>query len=61
MASVKDNLMDVVRNLPTATTYDAAIEAIIIRARFDAGKEEIATGNGISHQQVIEHFDKWLK
>lgn len=61
MQSVKDSLLDIVQKLPNTTTYDAAIEAILVRARYEAGKAEIEQGKAVPHADVLKHFDKWLK
>lgn len=61
MQSVKDSLIDVIQKLPSTTTYDDAIEAILVRARFEAGKAEIDQGKGVRHEDALKQFEKWLK
>lgn len=58
--STKEEILELINNLPENATLDDVMEKLYIRAKIEAAVNEIDQGKGISHAEVKEHFKKWL-
>jgi predicted transcriptional regulator len=58
--STKEEILELISNLPDNVTLDEVMEKLYIRAKIEAAVNEIDQGKGISHEDVKEHFKKWL-
>ena len=58
--TVKDEIVEMIKRLPDDADADDILEALLLRIKIDAAGREIEEGRGIPHEQVKEHFRKWL-
>lgn len=58
--STKQEIIDMIRNMPDNTTVDDVMERLYIRAKIESAIKQIDEGKGIPHNQVKEKFKKWL-
>ena len=58
--STKEEILELINNLPENVTLDDVMEKLYIRAKIEAAVNEIDQGKGIPHEAVKEHFKKWL-
>ncbi|MBM2815956.1 MAG: hypothetical protein HW421_2718 [Ignavibacteria bacterium] len=59
--TIKEIAIQTIDNLPNEAVYDDIMEAIYIRAKFEAGLEEIKEGKGIPHEEAKARLMKWVK
>jgi len=60
MASTKEQVMDMIRELPEDVTLDDIMAELYFRAKVDAGIRELDEGKGIPHKDVEKRLAKWL-
>ena len=60
MASTKEQVMDMIRELPEDVTLDDIMAELYFRAKVDAGLRELDEGKGIPHKDVEKRLAKWL-
>ncbi|WP_025025858.1 hypothetical protein [Caldalkalibacillus mannanilyticus] len=58
--STKQEIIDMIKNMPDNTTVDDVMEKLYIRAKIESAIKQIDEGKGIPHNQVKEKFKKWL-
>ena len=61
MQSVKDSILDVIKNLPDDASYDDIMEALYVNQKIDKGIEQLDNGESLSIEQLRERFKKWLQ
>jgi predicted transcriptional regulator len=54
--SVKDRLLEVVRQLPPDATIEDAMERLYFLAKIDSGLAEADAGKTVSHEEVKARF-----
>jgi hypothetical protein len=59
--TVKETAKKVIDNLPNEVTIDDIVHALYIKIKFDNGEREIQQGKGISHEEVKQRLQKWVK
>ena len=59
--TVKEIAHQTIDKLPNEVSFDDILEAIYIRAKFDAGVEEIRYGNGIQNSEAKKRLSRWIK
>ena len=60
MASTKEQVLDMIRELPDSATLDDIMAELYFRAKGDAGLRELEQGKGIPHDHVEKRLAKWL-
>lgn len=58
--STKDEVIELIRNLPENVTIEDIMKELYIKLNIDRGIQELDSGKVISHEQVKEKFGKWL-
>jgi hypothetical protein len=56
--TVKETLQTVANQLPDGATWDDAMYKLHVRRSIEEGIRELDAGQGISHQQVMQNFQK---
>ncbi|MFC7391452.1 hypothetical protein [Scopulibacillus cellulosilyticus] len=59
--STKKEVIELIKGLPEDVTIDEIMKKLSIRAEVKKAIRQIDDGKGISHEQVKEHFEKWLR
>ncbi len=57
----KEIAKQVIDKLPEDSTIDDIMHTLYVTAKFEHGENEIRQGNGISHEDAKQKFQKWLK
>ncbi|NHQ60432.1 hypothetical protein G9409_07490 [Chlorobium sp. BLA1] len=59
--TAKEKIIQAVEALPVNTTFEEAMERLLILAKVDRGIQQDNAGETISHTEVKERMSKWLK
>lgn len=57
---VKEQVIDLVRNLPDEVTVDDIIRELYFKIQVDKGLKELDEGKGIPHEEVERRLSRWL-
>lgn len=55
-ASVKDAVIDAIRQMPDDTTVEDILEALYVRQKIDVGLRDVAEGRVMSHEEAEERL-----
>lgn len=61
MATDKENIISMLKELPDDISLDEIIEAIYIRQKILKGLKDSEEGNFYTHEEAKEILEKWLK
>jgi hypothetical protein len=61
MATIKDEIISLLKDLPDDVDYEDIIEAIIVREKILKGIEDSETRNYYTHAEAKEVLEKWLR
>ena len=61
MASVRENAIKLLQNLPDDSSLEDIMEELYFKFLVDDGLKELDEGKGISHEEVENRLAKWLK
>jgi predicted transcriptional regulator len=59
-AGVKEQVIDLVRNLPDEVTVDDIMRELYFKIQVDKGLKELDEGEGIPHEEVERRLSRWL-
>lgn len=57
---VKEQVIDLVRNLPDEVTVDDIMRELYFKIQLDKGLKELDEGKGIPHEEVERRLSRWL-
>jgi predicted transcriptional regulator len=57
---VKEQVIDLVRNLPDEITVDDIMRELYFKIQVDKGLKELDEGKGIPHEEVERRLSRWL-
>ena len=60
MASVKDEILSLLKDLPDDVDFEDIIEAIIVRQKIMKGIDDSEAGDYYTHDEAKEVLEKWL-
>jgi len=60
MNALKDQVADLVKEMPPNASLDDILAEIYFKAQVDAGLRELDEGKGIPHEVVEKRMSKWL-
>ena len=60
IADVKEQVIDLVRNLPDEVTVDDIMRELYFKIQVDKGLKELDEGKGIPHEDVERRLSRWL-
>ena len=61
MATEKENIMEMIKNLPDDISMEDIIEAIYARKKIEKGLKDSEEGNLYTHEEAKELLKKWLQ
>jgi len=61
MNKEKDQVIEMIRQLPEDSTVDDIMEELYFRMQVDRGIKELDEGKGIPHQNVRDGLSRWLE
>ncbi|MFA5832511.1 MAG: hypothetical protein WDA22_03435 [Bacteroidota bacterium] len=61
MTDTKQKAIDLIKSLPDQSTIDDIISELHFKIQVDSGLQQLETGKGIPHSNVVERFEKWLR
>lgn len=61
MATIKEDIISMLKNLPDDISVDEIIEAIYVRQKILKGLKDSKEGNLYTHEEAREILEKWLK
>jgi len=61
MATQKENIIQMIKNLPDDTSLEDIIEAIYVRQKIEKGLKDSKEGNLYTHEEAKERLEKWLQ
>ncbi len=61
MKTVKQNVLEVIENLPDDSSYEDIMEKIYFMQKVEAGLKDVEEGRVIPHEEVKKRLAKWLK
>ena len=56
----KETVLEMIRRLPDDVALPEIMAALYLQLKIARGLEEIETGKGIPHEQVLARLQKWL-
>ena len=59
--SIKETAQQIIAGLPDDVTWDDIQYRLYLKEMIDEAETEISEGKGISHKEVEERLEKWLK
>ncbi len=59
MASDKENVFDLLKELPDNVNFDEIIEAIYVRLKIQKGLKDLEEGRFYSHEEIKDLIQKW--
>ena len=57
----KNQIEQVVADLPDNVNVDALIERLHLLDKIEQAEQQLARGEGISHEAAVKRLDRWLK
>jgi predicted transcriptional regulator len=60
MEAVKDQVIQIIKQLPDSVTVDDIFSELYFKLQVDAGLRKLDEGKGILHQEVKERMSKWM-
>ncbi len=61
MATEKENIIEMLKNLPDDISMEDIIEAIYVRKKIEKGLKDSEEGNLYTHEEAKELLKKWLR
>lgn len=61
MEGVKQQVIQMIRELPEDITIDDVMAELYFKVQVDAGLRELDEGKGIPHEDVEKRMSKWLQ
>ncbi|MCK4223658.1 MAG: hypothetical protein KAX39_00665 [candidate division Zixibacteria bacterium] len=60
MTGVKEQVIQMIQNLPDDVSVEEIMAELYFRLQVDAGLKDLDEGKGISHEEVEKRMSKWL-
>lgn len=61
MSHVKEQVIDMIKNMPDESSVADIIAELYFRQKVEKGLRELDAGKGIAHKEVKERMKKWAK
>jgi hypothetical protein len=58
MAAVKEAILELAKDLPEECTWDDLMYRIYVRQKMEAGIQDAAQGQVVSHEEVFQDFEQ---
>lgn len=60
MEGIKQQVIEMIKNLPDDVSVDDIMSELYFRLQVDAGLNELDEGKGVPHEEVEKRMSKWL-
>lgn len=60
MEAVKNQVIQIIKQLPDSVTVDDIFSELYFKLQVDVGLRELDEGKGILHQEVKKKMSKWM-
>jgi len=60
MPGVKEEVIQMIQNLPDEVNVDGIIAELYFKLQVDAGLKELDEGKGMPHEEVEKRISRWL-
>ena len=57
--SVRDRVLRAVREMPPDVTYEDVLEHVYMIQKIERGRQQIADGKGVSHEEAKRRIKRW--
>lgn len=57
--SVRDRVLRAVQEMPTDTTYEDVLERVYMIQKIERGRQQIADGQGVPHEEAKRQMKRW--
>ena len=57
--SVRDRVLRAVQEMPSDTTYEEVMERVYMIQKIERGRQQIAEGEGIPHEEAKRRMKRW--
>ena len=61
MTTEKENILEMIKELPNDVSMEEIIEAIYVRQKIEKGLKDSEEGYLFTHEEAKERLAKWLK
>ena len=58
--SVKDGVIEAIRQLPDDVSVEDILEALYVRRKIEIGLRQCADGQTLTHDEAMKRLGKWL-
>lgn len=58
-ATIRDRVLRAVEEMPGDVTFDEVMERIYLLQKIERGRQQIAAGQGIPHEQAKRQMKRW--
>jgi predicted transcriptional regulator len=58
-ATVRDRVLQAVETMPSDITFEEVLERIYMLQKIERGRQQIAAGEGISHEEAKRQMKRW--
>jgi predicted transcriptional regulator len=59
--TAKDRALRLVESLPDSATLEDVLYELYVLSQDELGLRELERGKTVSHEEVIEHIEEWLR
>lgn len=59
--TTKQAVLELVQKLPDDVSLEGIISELLLRKKVDEGRKQIREGDTVSHEQVRNEMQRWLK
>jgi hypothetical protein len=60
-STTKEAVLELVQKLPDDVSLEAIMSELLLRKKVDEGRRQIREGETVSHEQVRNEMQRWLK
>ena len=57
--TVRDRVLRAVEEMPSDVTYDEVMERIYMLQKIERGRQQIADGQGVPHEEAKRQMKRW--
>ncbi len=58
--TTKESVLQAISELPEDASLEEILDVVILRLKVERGRQQIAAGEGLDHQEVRERLARWL-
>jgi hypothetical protein len=58
--TTKEAVLQAISELPEDASLEEILDVVILRLKVERGRQQIAAGQGLDHQEVRERLARWL-